>query len=42
MESKEWLSRLHTKYRKIIEKYKDMKNYFYLNDFPNDDLESRF
>ena len=38
MESKEWISRLHTKYRKIVEKYKDMKNYFYLNDFPNDDF----
>ena len=39
---KGWLSRLHTRYRKIVGKYKDMENNFYSNDSPNDDLESRF
>jgi hypothetical protein len=35
-----WLSRLHTTYRKAVEKYKDMENYFYSNDSHN--LESEF
>ena len=28
--------------RKAVGEYKDMKNDFYSNDSPNDDLESRF
>ena len=38
----EWFSRLHTKYRKVVGKYKDIENDFYSNDSLNDDLESRF
>jgi hypothetical protein len=41
MES-ELLSRLRTRYRKVIEEYKDIKNNFYSNDSLNDDLESKF
>jgi len=37
-----WIFKLHTRYRKAVGKYKDMKNNFYSNDSPNDDLESRF
>jgi len=38
----EWFSRLHTKYRKVVRKYKDIENDFYSNDSLNGDLESRF
>ena len=37
-----WLSRLHKRYRKAIEKYKDIENDFYSNNSLDDDLKSKF
>ena len=37
---REWLSRVRMRYRKTVEKWKDIENDFYANDSPNDDLES--
>jgi hypothetical protein len=36
-----WLSKLCTRYRKVVGEYKDIEN-FYSNDTPSDDLESMF
>jgi hypothetical protein len=38
----EWLSRAQTRYRETIEEWKDTENNFYVNNSPNDDLESEF
>jgi hypothetical protein len=37
-----WLSRLCTRYRNVVKKYKDVEHDLYSNDFTNDDLEIRF
>jgi hypothetical protein len=34
------LTRVHTRYRKIISEREDIKNNFYANDSSNDDLKS--
>jgi hypothetical protein len=36
LRKREWLSRVHTIYRKIVEEQKDIENDFYANDSPND------
>jgi hypothetical protein len=36
---REWLSRVQTRYRKTVGEWKDIKNDFYANDSPNDDLK---
>ena len=41
-EEQGWLSKLYTKYRKVVGTYKNMKNNFYSNNTPSDDLESKF
>jgi hypothetical protein len=33
---------VHTKYKKTVERQKDIENNFYWNGFPNDDLENKF
>jgi hypothetical protein len=30
------------RYKKVVGGYNDIENDFYLNDFPNDDLENKF
>jgi hypothetical protein len=37
---REWLSRVQTKYRKVVGVWKDIESDFYANSFLNDDLES--
>ena len=37
---REWLSRVHMRYRKTVGEWKDIESGFYTNDSPNDDLES--
>jgi hypothetical protein len=32
---------VHSRYRKVVEEYKDIESDFYLNNFSNDDLESK-
>ena len=39
---REWLSRVHIRYRRIIEEWKVIENDFYVNDSPNGGLESEF
>jgi hypothetical protein len=36
------ISRLHTRYKKAVEEYKDIENDFYSNNSLNDDLEVNF
>jgi tRNA(His) 5'-end guanylyltransferase len=36
----EWLSRARMRYRKTVEKWKDIENDFYANDFPNVNLDN--
>jgi hypothetical protein len=35
-----WLSKLRTRYTKVVGGHKDIENNFYSNDSPNNDLES--
>jgi hypothetical protein len=37
---REWLYRVQTRYRKIVGVWEDIESNFYVNDSPNDDLES--
>jgi hypothetical protein len=38
---REWLSRVQTRYKKVIGDWKDIENDFYTNGSPNDNLESK-
>jgi hypothetical protein len=37
-----WLSRLRTRYRKVVGEYKDIESNFYSNDSLHDDLDNIF
>ena len=36
----EWLSKVRMRYRKTVGEWKNIERDFYVNDSPNDDLES--
>jgi hypothetical protein len=35
-----WLSKMHTKYRETVVRWKDIESGFYSNSSPNEDLEN--